>query len=128
MANEVLAELDRQNIIFDVVDGIPLSGDESDEVKSFRSQIESDNTILEFSAEESCGKCFPGRLGSYRGKEMFDQVKNKSAKIPLKLLNELLVTMQKGCLCALCGAIPTPIMNILKYFGDEIKNDIVKDN
>ena len=84
--------------------------------------------LFEFSAEESCGKCFPGRLGSYRGKEMFDQVKNKTAKIPLKLLNELLVTMKKGCLCALCGAIPTPIMNILKYFGDEMKSDMVKDN
>ncbi|MDA9562918.1 NAD(P)H-dependent oxidoreductase subunit E [Candidatus Pelagibacter bacterium] len=84
--------------------------------------------LFEFSAEESCGKCFPGRLGSYRGKEMFDQFKNKTAKIPLKLLNELLVTMQKGCLCALCGAIPAPIMNILKYFGDEMKNDMVKDN
>ena len=84
--------------------------------------------LFEFSAEESCGKCFPGRLGSYRGKEMFDQIKNKSAKIPLKLLNELLITMQKGCLCALCGAIPMPIMNILKYFGDEMKNDIVSYN
>ena len=80
--------------------------------------------LFEFSAEESCGKCFPGRLGSYRGKEMFDQVKNKTAKIPLKLLNDLLVTMQKGCLCALCGAIPTPINNILKYFSSEMKSDI----
>tara|TARA_Y100001968_G_scaffold107852_1_gene97530 strand:- start:302 stop:502 length:201 start_codon:yes stop_codon:yes gene_type:complete len=52
MANEVLPVKDRQNIIFDVVDGIPLSGDESDEVRSFRSKIESDNSILEFSAEE----------------------------------------------------------------------------
>ena len=84
--------------------------------------------LFKFSAEESCGKCFPGRLGSYRGKEMFDQAQKKTAKIPLKLLNELLVTMQKGCLCALCGAIPTPIMNILKYFGDEMKSDMVKDN
>ena len=84
--------------------------------------------LFEFSAEESCGKCFPGRLGSYRGKEMFDQVKSRTAKIPLKLLNELLITMQKGCLCALCGAIPTPIMNILKYFGDEMKDDMVKEN
>ena len=80
--------------------------------------------LFEFSAEESCGKCFPGRLGSYRGKEMFDQVKNKTAKIPMQLLNDLLKTMQKGCLCALCGAIPTPIMNILKYFSNEMKNDI----
>ena len=30
--------------------------------------------------------------------------------------------MKKGCLCALCGAIPTPIMNILKYFGDEMNH------
>ena len=52
MANEVLPGKDRQNIIFDVVDGIPLSGDESDEVRLFRSQIESDNSILEYSAEE----------------------------------------------------------------------------
>ena len=84
--------------------------------------------LFEFTAEESCGKCFPGRLGSYRGKEMFDQLKSKTSKIPLKLLNELLITMKKGCLCALCGAIPTPIMNILKYFGDEMKNDMVQEN
>jgi len=80
--------------------------------------------LFKFSAEESCGKCFPGRLGSYRGKEMFDQAINKTNKIPIKLLNELLVTMQKGSLCALCGAIPLPIQNILKYFTEEFKTDI----
>jgi len=80
--------------------------------------------LFKFSAEESCGKCFPGRLGSYRGKEMFDQVINKTNKIPIKLLNELLITMQKGSLCALCGAIPLPIQNILKYFTEEFKTDI----
>ena len=80
--------------------------------------------LFQFSSDESCGKCFPGRLGSYRGKEMFDQVSNKTQKIPIKLLNELLVTMQKGSLCALCGAIPLPISNILKYFTHEFKNDI----
>ena len=52
MANEVLAEIDRQNIIFDVVDGIPPSGDKTEEIRSFRSQIESDNLMLEYSAEE----------------------------------------------------------------------------
>ncbi len=92
------------------------------------SMVEYIHHLFEFSAEESCGKCFPGRLGSYRGKEMFDQALNKSKKIPEKLLNELLVTMKNGCLCALCGAIPVPIMNILKYFGHEMKNDIVQEN
>jgi len=80
--------------------------------------------LFKFTAEESCGKCFPGRLGSYRGKEMFDQAVNKTNKIPIKLLNELLVTMKKGSLCALCGAIPSPIQNILKYFTHEFKADI----
>jgi len=92
------------------------------------SMVEYIHHLFVFSAEESCGKCFPGRLGSYRGKEMFDQAINKSKKIPLKLLNELLITMKKGSLCALCGAIPVPIMNILKYFSDEMKNDIVQEN
>ena len=45
----------------------------------------------------------------------------------MKLLNELLVTMKKGCLCALCGAIPVPISNILKYFTHEFKDDIKQD-
>ena len=52
MANEVLPVNDRKNVIFDVVDGVPLSGDENDEIRTFRSQIESDNSMLEFSAEE----------------------------------------------------------------------------
>ena len=52
MANEVLAEIDRQNIIFDVIDGIPLSGEVSDEIRSFHSKIESDSLMLEYSAEE----------------------------------------------------------------------------
>tara|TARA_Y100001968_G_C19032700_1_gene560623 strand:+ start:58 stop:258 length:201 start_codon:yes stop_codon:yes gene_type:complete len=52
MANLVLDDKQRQNIIFDVVDGIPPSGDEPQEAISFRSKIECDNTMLEFSAEE----------------------------------------------------------------------------
>jgi len=80
--------------------------------------------LFKFTSDESCGKCFPGRLGSYRGKEMFDQVLSKTSKIPMKLLDELLITMKKGCLCALCGAIPLPISNILKYFIHEFKEDI----
>ena len=95
--------------------------------KNFK-MIEYIHHLFEFTAEESCGKCFPGRIGSYRGKEMFDQALNKSHKIPMKILNDLLKTMKEGCLCALCGAIPVPISNILKYFGDEMKNDILTEN
>ena len=52
MANKVLAEIDRQNIIFDVIDGIPLSGEVSDEIRSFHTKIELDSLMLEYSAEE----------------------------------------------------------------------------
>ena len=52
MANEVLHDKDRKNIIFDVVDGIPPSGNESEEFINFRNKIESDSCELEFSAEE----------------------------------------------------------------------------
>ena len=52
IVDQVLPEIERQKIIFDVVDGIPSSEDESDEIRYFRSQIESDNSMLEYSAEE----------------------------------------------------------------------------
>ena len=121
-----LSEIDNLNLDFQEfsVKGFMLGHASVVSIPKDFPMVEYIHHLFEFSAEESCGKCFPGRLGSYRGKEMFDQVKNKTAKIPLKLLNDLLVTMQKGFLCALCGAIPTPIMNILKYFSNEMKNDI----
>jgi NADH-quinone oxidoreductase subunit F len=121
-----LSEIDNLNLDFQEfsVKGFMLGHASVVSIPKDFPMVEYIHHLFEFSAEESCGKCFPGRLGSYRGKEMFDQVKNKTAKIPMQLLNDLLKTMQKGCLCALCGAIPTPIMNILKYFSNEMKNDI----
>jgi hypothetical protein len=58
MANEVLAEIDRQNIIFDVVDGIPPSGDETEEIRSFRSQIESDCIVVNGGVSRSLNRRF----------------------------------------------------------------------
>ena len=52
MSNRILDDIERQNIIFDIVDGIPASEGESDEFTSFRTKIESDNKRLEFQAEE----------------------------------------------------------------------------
>jgi len=125
-----LEEVEKLNLDFQefIIAGFMLGHASVVSIPKDFSMLEYIHHLFEFSAEESCGKCFPGRIGSYRGKEMFNQAKSKIAKIPLKLLNELLITMQKGCLCALCGAIPTPIMNILKYFSDELKNDIIKNN
>jgi len=77
--------------------------------------------LFEFTAHESCGKCFPCRLGSTRGKEMFHKALNENYKIDRTLLNDLLETLETGSLCALGGGLPLPVKNALQYFEDELK-------
>lgn len=78
--------------------------------------------LFEFTAHESCGKCFPCRLGSTRGKELLQKAqKDPNYKIDRELLNDLLDTMKKGSLCALGGGIPLPVYNALTHFEAELK-------
>jgi NADH-quinone oxidoreductase subunit F len=77
--------------------------------------------LFEFTAHESCGKCFPCRLGSTRGKEMFQKAIEEGYQIDRKLLDDLLNTMEIGSLCALGGGLPLPVKNILQYFEPELK-------
>jgi len=76
--------------------------------------------LFEFTAHESCGKCFPCRIGSIRGLEMI-QAAVAGAKIDRQLLNDLLETMELGSLCALGGGLPLPVKNALQWFDDELK-------
>jgi len=78
--------------------------------------------LFEFTADESCGKCFPCRLGSTRGLEMI-QTAQGGETIDRQLLDDLLETMELGSLCALGGGLPLPIKNALQYFSQEL-NDI----
>jgi NADH-quinone oxidoreductase subunit F len=77
--------------------------------------------LFEFTKDESCGKCFPCRLGSQRGYELFDKAINENYKIENELLDDLLETMEIGSLCALGGGLPLPIKNALEYFKDELE-------
>ena len=77
--------------------------------------------LFEFTAMESCGKCYPCQLGSVRGQEMLENAISGQQLIDKQLLDDLLETMQLGSLCALGGGVPLPISNILTYFSDEIK-------
>lgn len=76
--------------------------------------------LFEFTAHESCGKCFPCRLGSTRGFEMMKKARTENYKIDRNLLTDLLDTMEAGSLCALGGGLPLPVKNALKYFADEL--------
>jgi NADH-quinone oxidoreductase subunit F len=76
--------------------------------------------LFEFTRDESCGKCYPCRLGSARGFEMVERAVDDERKIDKALLDDLLETMQLGSLCALGGGLPLPIKNILTSFEAEL--------
>ena len=76
--------------------------------------------LMEFTADESCGKCYPCRIGSYRGMEMLQKAQNENYKIDRQLFDDLLETLEIGSLCALGGGIPLPIKNALQYFKEEL--------
>lgn len=76
--------------------------------------------LFEFTAAESCGKCFPCSIGSVRGKEMIQKARNEEYKIDKKLMSDLLETLEIGSLCALGGGLPLGIKNALQYFEGEL--------
>ena len=77
--------------------------------------------LLEFTADESCGKCYPCRIGSHHGFEMLKKAQQENYKIDRQLFDDLIETLEIGSLCALGGGIPLPIKNALQYFNDELK-------
>lgn len=77
--------------------------------------------LFDFAAYESCGKCFPCRLGTKRGHELAQKAINDNYKIDRNLFNDLLNTLEQGSLCAHGGGIPLPVKNALHYFNDELK-------
>jgi NADH-quinone oxidoreductase subunit F len=79
--------------------------------------------LFQFTADESCGKCFPCRLGSTRGKELIAKAReDEDFKIDRELLDDLLDTMEITSLCALGGGVPLPIKNALQHFDGELQS------
>ncbi len=81
--------------------------------------------LFAFAAHESCGKCFPCRLGTQRGLELFSAALETGALIDRALLDDLLDTLARGSLCGHGGGIPLPIRNALEHFADEL-NEVVQ--
>jgi len=77
--------------------------------------------LMKFTADESCGKCYPCRIGSFRGYEMLQKAQNEDYKIDKQLFDDLLETLEIGSLCALGGGVPLPVKNALQYFKTELK-------
>ena len=72
--------------------------------------------LLHFGANESCGKCFPCRIGLRRAHDMFAA----AAPVERSRLEDLLEALELGSLCAHGGGMPAPIRSLLAHFPDEL--------
>ena len=72
--------------------------------------------LLRFGAHESCGKCFPCRIGLRRAHDMF------AAEAPVKRASfeQLLEALELGSLCAHGSGMPAPLRSLLAHFPDEL--------
>lgn len=75
---------------------------------------------LEFTVDESCGKCTPCRVGTRRLLQILDKItKGKGTMEDLDKIEELAKHMQLSSLCALGQTAPNPILSTMNYFRDE---------
>jgi formate dehydrogenase iron-sulfur subunit len=73
---------------------------------------------MEFCAVESCGKCTPCRIGSTRGVETIDKIREGRTE-QVVLLRDLCDTMLNGSLCAMGGMTPYPVLSALNHFPQD---------
>lgn len=95
--------------------GIVVFDDQTDMVELARH-------YMTFTADESCGKCTPCRIGSVRARELLERIEtgNGTAK-DLALLSDLGDTMKATSLCAHGGRAPYPVLTAIEHFGDEFR-------
>jgi NADH:ubiquinone oxidoreductase subunit F (NADH-binding)/(2Fe-2S) ferredoxin len=75
---------------------------------------------LEFSVDESCGKCAPCRIGGRSCYNILDKIsKGQGTLEDIEQLKVLAQAMRKASLCGLGQTAPNPIMSTLNYFEDE---------
>jgi NADH:ubiquinone oxidoreductase subunit F (NADH-binding)/(2Fe-2S) ferredoxin len=81
---------------------------------------------LEFTVEESCGKCTPCRVGNRRLLEILTKItEGKGTLKDLDLLQELGTSIKDTSLCGLGQTAPNPVLSTLKYFRNEYEAHVV---
>ncbi|NLT58269.1 MAG: 4Fe-4S binding protein, partial [Clostridiales bacterium] len=81
--------------------------------------------FLEFTVDESCGKCAPCRIGTRRIYEMLEKITEGKAEMEdLDRLEELCQHVRAASLCALGQTAPNPVLSTLRYFRDEYEAHI----
>ena len=83
--------------------------------------------FLEFTVDESCGKCVPCRIGTRRLLELLDKIIAGNGTLEdIDKMEELCYYIQKNALCALGQTAPNPVLSTLKYFRDEYEAHVVE--
>ena len=76
--------------------------------------------FLEFTVDESCGKCAPCRIGTVRLLEILDKITSGNGEMEdLDKLEELAAYIKSASLCGLGQTAPNPVLSTLRYFRDE---------
>lgn len=81
--------------------------------------------FLDFTVDESCGKCTPCRVGTRRMLEILDRiVSGQGQEGDIEKLEELATTIKATALCGLGQTAPNPVLSTLKFFRDEYEAHI----
>ena len=76
--------------------------------------------FLEFTVDESCGKCTPCRVGTRRLLEILEKITSGNGTMEdIDRMEELCYYLKENSLCALGQTAPNPVLSTLKYFRDE---------
>ena len=82
--------------------------------------------FLEFTVDESCGKCTPCRVGTKRLLELLNKITDGTGTMEdLEKIDELAQFIKANSLCGLGQTAPNPVLSTLRYFRDEYVEHIV---
>jgi len=83
--------------------------------------------FLDFTRDESCGRCTPCRIGTKRMLELLEKIiAGNGEKGDIEMLEELAHTIQQTAMCGLGQTAPNPVLTTLKYFRKEYEDHINK--
>jgi NADH:ubiquinone oxidoreductase subunit F (NADH-binding)/(2Fe-2S) ferredoxin/Pyruvate/2-oxoacid:ferredoxin oxidoreductase delta subunit len=82
--------------------------------------------FLEFTVDESCGKCTPCRIGTRRLYEMLDKITSGNGELEdLDKIEELCHYIKANSLCGLGQTAPNPVLSMMHHFHDEYVAHVV---
>ena len=81
--------------------------------------------FLDFTVDESCGKCTPCRIGTRRMLEILERItQGKGEEGDIEKLETLAENIKSSALCGLGQTAPNPVLSTIKYFRDEYEAHI----